>query len=68
VVEGGVPVIKNASVIVEDICFGYDDDACVFAESEDGTSDESVASPINTGDKGQHDGSVLELYEILSRL
>ena len=35
------------------------DDACVFAESEDGTSDESVVSPIDTGDKGQPDGSVL---------
>ena len=40
--------------------FGYDDDACVFAESEDGTSDESVVSLIDTGDKGQPDGSVLE--------
>jgi hypothetical protein len=69
VVEGGFPVIKNAAVVVEeDIFVGYDDDACVFVESEDGTSDESVTSPIDTGDRGQPDGSVLELYEELSRL
>ena len=66
---GGVRVIKNSSVVVEDNFFGNDDDACVFAESEDGTSDKSVVSLIDTGDKGQPDGSVLELYyEELSRL
>ena len=33
VVDGGVHVIKNSSVVIEDIFFGNDDDACVFAES-----------------------------------
>ena len=61
-VEGGFPVIKNAAVVVEeDIFVGYDDDACVFAESEDGTSDESVISPIDTGDEGHPNGSVLRI-------